>query len=146
MPAWIEDRMLDKDEVADVTKLSASTIEEQVRQGSFPKPRVISKKRTAWLASEVVEWMRERPASERKVPLRQTRSPVTAAGAGRALAVSLRVMTLAASAARASATRLRASARMGSLLRPGVQQQLHVVHMPVSASSQLLISLCALLE
>jgi prophage regulatory protein len=68
MPAWIEDRMLDKDEVSEVTKLSASNIEEQVRQGTFPKPRVLSKKRTAWLASDVVEWMRDRPASDLPPP------------------------------------------------------------------------------
>jgi prophage regulatory protein len=68
MPKWIEDRMLDKDELVEVTKLSASSIEEQIRQGSFPRPRVLSPKRTAWLASEVVEWMRNRPASDLPPP------------------------------------------------------------------------------
>ena len=68
MPSWIEDRMLDKDEVVEVTKLSASSIEEQVRQGSLPRPRVLSPKRTAWLASDVVDWMRNRPPSDLAPP------------------------------------------------------------------------------
>lgn len=67
MTSWPE-RMLSKQELQEITQLSASTIEEQIRQGAFPRPRLISARRTAWLASEVYEWMRSTPYSDLPPP------------------------------------------------------------------------------
>jgi len=59
---------LDKPAVADFVALSVATIERLVRENEFPKPRVLSGRRVAWLVREVEEWAESRPASELPPP------------------------------------------------------------------------------
>jgi prophage regulatory protein len=44
--------------------LSKSTIERQMRDGDFPKPREFSDRRVGWLVAEVDAWIAKRPVSE----------------------------------------------------------------------------------
>jgi prophage regulatory protein len=59
---------LDKLAVAEFVALSATTIERLVRENEFPKPRVLSGRRVAWLVREVEEWAESRPASDLPPP------------------------------------------------------------------------------
>jgi prophage regulatory protein len=58
----------DKSELAAATTLAESTIDEEIRQGRFPKPRLLAGRRVGWLADEVVEWARSRPISDQAPP------------------------------------------------------------------------------
>lgn len=62
------DLIYDREELPAVTKLSLSTIEEEIRQGRFPRPRRLSKKRTAWLAADIAKWAAELPVSDLPPP------------------------------------------------------------------------------
>lgn len=72
---------LDLDGVHLATTLSVSTIEKLVRDGEFPKPRLLSDRRVGWLKREVVEWCEARPVSQLLPPpntgkrRKATRSP-----------------------------------------------------------------------
>jgi prophage regulatory protein len=55
---------LDQAGVAAATSLSESTIEKLVREEAFPRPRLLSGRRVAWLYREVVTWCEERPVSD----------------------------------------------------------------------------------
>lgn len=57
-----------KDELPAATTLSAATIEEEIRQERFPRPRQLSGKRVGWLVEEVQEWARTRPVSDLPPP------------------------------------------------------------------------------
>ncbi len=57
-----------KDELPEVTTLSMSTIEEEIRQERFPKPRQIAGRRVGYLVEEVIEWARSRPVSDLPPP------------------------------------------------------------------------------
>lgn len=59
---------LDKPAVAQFVALSESTIEKLVRENEFPKPRLVSGKRVAWLVRELEEWAEARPVSELPPP------------------------------------------------------------------------------
>jgi len=54
---------LDREQTAAFVAVSESTLLSLVRQGEFPKPRQLSKQRTAWLLREVEEWCEGRPVS-----------------------------------------------------------------------------------
>lgn len=58
----------EKSELPAATTLSETTIEVEIRQGRFPKPRQISGKRTGYLVEEVVAWARSRPVSDQPPP------------------------------------------------------------------------------
>lgn len=58
----------EKSELTTVTTLSETTIEEEIRQGRFPRPRQLAGRRVGWLADEVVEWARSRPVSDQLPP------------------------------------------------------------------------------
>jgi prophage regulatory protein len=58
----------EKAELPDATTLSASTIEEEIRQERFPKPRQLAGRRVGWLVEEVLEWARTRPVSQQPPP------------------------------------------------------------------------------
>jgi len=58
----------EKDELPEATTLSKSTIEEEIRQDRFPKPRQLAGKRVGWLVEEVLEWARTRPVSTQPPP------------------------------------------------------------------------------
>ncbi|MES2787659.1 MAG: AlpA family phage regulatory protein [Pseudomonadota bacterium] len=49
---------------AAITALSESSIQRAVREGDFPKPRLLGPRRVAWLHREVEEWAEARPVSE----------------------------------------------------------------------------------
>ena len=57
------DLIYTKDELPGVVKLSTTTIEAEIREGRFPKPRQLSPHRVGWLAREVHEWLETRPVS-----------------------------------------------------------------------------------
>lgn len=58
-----EELVYTKEELPTVTKMSASTIEEEIRNGNFPPPRELSKRRVGWLAWEIRDWLAKRPVS-----------------------------------------------------------------------------------
>lgn len=47
-----------------ITALSESSIQRQVREGDFPKPRQLGPRRVAWLMREVEAWAEDRPVSD----------------------------------------------------------------------------------
>jgi prophage regulatory protein len=55
---------LDKPTVAQFVALSETTVERLVRENGFPKPRVLSGRRVAWLTREVEAWAESRPVSD----------------------------------------------------------------------------------
>lgn len=58
----------EKSELPAVTTLSETTIDEEIRQGRFPKPRQLAGRRVGWLVDDVLEWARARPVSEQPPP------------------------------------------------------------------------------
>lgn len=48
--------------------IGESTFEDLVARGEAPKPRKVSKGRTAWLVEELEAWGRERPESDHLPP------------------------------------------------------------------------------
>lgn len=58
----------EKSELPGATTLSESTIEEEIRQERFPKPRQLAGRRVGWLVEEVLEWARTRPVSDQAPP------------------------------------------------------------------------------
>jgi prophage regulatory protein len=58
----------EKSELPSATTLSESTIEEEIRQERFPKPRQLAGRRVGWLVEEVLEWARSRPVSDQPPP------------------------------------------------------------------------------
>jgi len=58
----------EKSELPDATTLSESTIDEEIRQGRFPKPRQLAGRRVGYLVEEVIEWARSRPVSDQPPP------------------------------------------------------------------------------
>lgn len=59
---------LDIATVADYVSLSEASVQKLVRESRFPKPRLISDKRVAWLTREVEEWAEQRPVSDLAPP------------------------------------------------------------------------------
>lgn len=55
-------------EVAEVVTLGEATIQRLVRENEFPKPRMLSGRRVAWLLREVEEWAESRPVSDLPPP------------------------------------------------------------------------------
>lgn len=51
--------LMDKNEVRETTRLSFSTIDRKVRQGTFPPPLKVSSNRRFWRRSCVLAWMRD---------------------------------------------------------------------------------------
>ena len=49
--------------------LSESTLDNLVARGDAPKPRKLSKGRTAWLVEDLENWGRERPESDLLPPV-----------------------------------------------------------------------------
>ena len=56
------ERLVRQAEVMRMTGLSRTAIWELERRGEFPRRRRIGARTVAWLESELVEWMRSRPA------------------------------------------------------------------------------------
>jgi prophage regulatory protein len=69
---------LDKAAVCEAVALSESTVEKLVRENEFPKPRILSGRRVAWLVREIEEWAEARPVSELLPPRNTTGRKVSA--------------------------------------------------------------------
>jgi len=54
--------------VAELVSLSEASVQKLVRESRFPKPRLLSDKRVAWLTREVEEWAESRPVSDLAPP------------------------------------------------------------------------------
>lgn len=59
---------LSRDEAARFLAISTSTLESLVAQGEAPKPRKVSKGRSAWLVEELEAWGRKLPESDMAPP------------------------------------------------------------------------------
>lgn len=59
---------LDLPSVAAVISLSEASVQRLVREDQFPKPRMLSGRRVAWLMREVEEWAESRPVSDLPPP------------------------------------------------------------------------------
>lgn len=55
---------LNLEAVAGAVALSEAQIQKLVREGAFPKPRLLSSRRVGWLVREVEEWAEGRPVSD----------------------------------------------------------------------------------
>lgn len=55
---------LDKPGACAFVAIKATTLEELVRKGQFPKPRVLSTRRVGFLVRELEAWAESRPVSE----------------------------------------------------------------------------------
>ena len=64
----LSNALIERDELPELVKLSLRTIEEEMRQGRFPRPRKLSGRRAAWLASDVDAWMEALPESDLPPP------------------------------------------------------------------------------
>lgn len=51
-------------EVAQALSLSPTTVQQLVRQKTFPEPRLLSGRRVGWLAHEVQKWADARPVAK----------------------------------------------------------------------------------
>ncbi|HDR9064457.1 helix-turn-helix transcriptional regulator [Burkholderia vietnamiensis] len=59
---------LDLPAVATAVSLSEATIQKLVREHKFPKPRVLSDRRVAWLTREIETWAEACPVSDLAPP------------------------------------------------------------------------------
>lgn len=59
---------LELPDAAAFVSLSVATVERQVREGTFPKPRQLSGRRVGYLVEELEEWLRTRPISDQLPP------------------------------------------------------------------------------
>ena len=57
-------RMMTWKEVTDELSMTKSTIEEEIRQGRFPKPKRVSAQLVRFLPEEIDEWRKSRPVSD----------------------------------------------------------------------------------
>jgi prophage regulatory protein len=64
----IKPAYLELESVASFVALSETTVQRLVREESFPKPRLLSGRRVAWLVREVEAWAEERPVAELPPP------------------------------------------------------------------------------
>jgi prophage regulatory protein len=55
--------VLPLERAAEMVSLSISTVQKLVRQGDFPKPRLLSDNRVGYLAIEVAAWALQRPTA-----------------------------------------------------------------------------------
>ncbi|WP_175755264.1 helix-turn-helix transcriptional regulator [Burkholderia cepacia] len=59
---------LDLPAVATALSLSEATVQKLVRESKFPKPRLLSDRRVAWLTREVEAWAESCPESDLAPP------------------------------------------------------------------------------
>jgi prophage regulatory protein len=60
---------LDLPGVSQYVALSESTLQKIVREGAFPKPRLLSGRRVGWLTREVDEWAESRDVADLLPPV-----------------------------------------------------------------------------
>lgn len=68
MSAVAKKLYLELAEVAEMVTLAEATIQKEVREGRFPRPRQLSGRRVAWLYREIEEWAENRPVSDLAPP------------------------------------------------------------------------------
>lgn len=56
------------EDVAETLSISESTVQKLVREGEFPKPRLLSGRRVGWLRREIEKWAEERPVADLPPP------------------------------------------------------------------------------
>jgi len=59
----IKPKFLDRGDTAKYCALAVSTMEKGVREGTFPKPRLLLGRRVGWLVSELDAWCESRLVS-----------------------------------------------------------------------------------
>jgi prophage regulatory protein len=64
MSATLKPIYLDLQAVSDALSLSEASVKRLVREDKFPKPRMLSGRRVAWLTNEVEAWAQGRPVSD----------------------------------------------------------------------------------
>lgn len=64
----LSNALIEREELPGIVKMSLRTIEEEIRQGRFPKPRQKSGRRVAWLAKDIDAWMENLPESDLPPP------------------------------------------------------------------------------
>ena len=57
----MEDRLLKRQEVVEITGLSLSTIYRQMPKGQFPRQVIVGSRGVRWRASDIRAWMDSRP-------------------------------------------------------------------------------------
>lgn len=62
-PSSMKPLYLDLCTVAATVSLSEASVQKLVRESQFPKPRMLSGRRVAWLTREIEEWAEDRPTS-----------------------------------------------------------------------------------
>jgi prophage regulatory protein len=67
-PAAVKPLYYDLEVLPDVVALSVSTIQQETREGRFPRPRQLSGRRVGYLVREVEEWAESRPVSDLPPP------------------------------------------------------------------------------
>lgn len=81
----IKPKFLNQGNAAMYCALSESTLEKGVREGTFPKPRLLAARRVGWLVSELDAWCESRPVSNLLPPpntgaKKPKKSPLLAGG------------------------------------------------------------------
>ena len=59
---------LEKEQAAQFVSLSVSTLEKLLREGQFPRRRLLAGRRTGYLVRELEEWLESRPVSDQLPP------------------------------------------------------------------------------
>ena len=54
-------KLLKRDEVCDLTRMSRATLYIEVGAGRFPKPIKVTRRSVAWIENEVLEYLQGRP-------------------------------------------------------------------------------------
>ena len=62
----LRDQLLSRAELLTLVPASYASIWQWMREGTFPKSRLIGKHKVCWLASEVSTWIASRPLTELK--------------------------------------------------------------------------------
>jgi len=62
----MDNRIMKRPAVEDVTGLSRSSIYEKMKTGTFPKNIKLSERSVGWLAHEVQEWLKNRVSASRQ--------------------------------------------------------------------------------
>ena len=62
----MEERLLRRREVEDITGLSRSTIYRMVKTGQFPPPVRVGPKAVRWRLSDIIAWLESRPLARKQ--------------------------------------------------------------------------------
>lgn len=59
-------RIIQRKEVQERTTLSKSALYLKIKEGSFPRPVKLSKRRVGWISEEIAEWLTQQIEQSRK--------------------------------------------------------------------------------